>query len=35
MIGTIRKELKLVAETLKVNLEDILDYRDNESFCIM
>ena len=35
MINKIETELKLVAETIKVNLYDIVDYRGIKSFFLM
>ena len=34
-IDKIGKELKVVAETVKVELNNIVDYRGDESFCLM
>ena len=34
-IDKIGKELKVVAETVKVELDNILDYRGDDSFCLM
>ena len=35
IIDKIGKELKVVAETVKVELNNIVDYRGDESFCLM
>ena len=35
IIGKIGNELKRVADTVKVKLDNIVDYRGDESFCLM